>query len=337
VSLHFYLVRRVARFGLMLVGLSVLTFVVSHVVPSDPVGLAAGRGATAFQLEAIRTAYGTGEPLPLQYLRYLENVVHGNLGRSLMSGHAVVDDLLAFVPNTVELVLGALLIAVGTGVPSGVAAAVWRGQWPAQLTRVCAVGALSLPAFWLAIVLQLGLAMTLHLLPVDGVYDARTALPAGHTGLLVVDALLDGDFHAFAIAAQHLVLPAVALAVGPSAFIGRSLGADVCESLASDWARMLRSNGLPEWVILLKYVLKTCAIATVVRLANVAGYCLGGSIVIETVFDWPGVGLYAASSALTRDFQPIIGVALVAGLFFLVVNLLTDVAHGILDPRARFQ
>jgi peptide/nickel transport system permease protein len=320
----------------VLIGLSVITFVISHMVPGDPVGLAAGPGATPQQLDALRRAYGMDKPLPLQYLQYMLNVLHGDLGRSMMNGHSVWDDLRTFFPNTLELVVIAMLIALAIGIPLGVVAAVWRDRWPDQLSRIFALGSISVPAFWLAIVLQLLLAMTLQVLPVGGIYDSRATPPPSHTGFLLIDSLLDGSPAAFGIALQHTILPAVTLALGPIAFIMRILRADVLETLNTDWVKMVRANGMPERVILFKYVLKNSLIATVSVFGFILGYSLGGSVVIETVFDWPGVGLYAVNSAVALDFQPVMGVTLLIGLLFLVVNLATDLAYGVLDPRIRY-
>ena len=334
--LRYYIVRRVLLFIPVLIGLSVITFVISHMVPGDPVGLAAGPGATPQQLDALRRSYGMDKPFPLQYLQYMLNALHGDFGRSMMSGHSVWDDLRAFFPNTLELVVLAMLIALVIGIPLGIVSAVWRDKWPDQLSRIFALGSISMPAFWLAIVLQLVLSMTLHVLPVGGIYDSRSTMPTLHTGFLLVDTLLNADPAAFGLALQHTILPAVTLALGPIAFIMRILRADVLETLSSDWVKMVRANGMPERVILFKYVLKNSLIATVSEFGFIVGYSLGGSVVIETVFDWPGVGLYAVHSAIALDFQPVMGVTLLIGLLFLVVNLATDLTYGVLDPRIRY-
>jgi len=334
--LRYYIVRRVLLFIPVLIGLSVITFVISHMVPGDPVGLAAGPGATPQQLDALRRSYGMDKPFPLQYLQYMLNALHGDFGRSMMSGHSVWDDLRAFFPNTLELVVVAMLIALVIGIPLGIVSAVWRDKWPDQLSRIFALGSISMPAFWLAIVLQLVLSMTLHVLPVGGIYDSRSTMPTLHTGFLLVDTLLNADPAAFGLALQHTILPAVTLALGPIAFIMRILRADVLETLSSDWVKMVRANGMPERVILFKYVLKNSLIATVSVFGFIVGYSLGGSVVIETVFDWPGVGLYAVHSAIALDFQPVMGVTLLIGLLFLVVNLATDLTYGVLDPRIRY-
>jgi peptide/nickel transport system permease protein len=254
----------------------------------------------------------------------------------MMSRHNVSDDLRTFFPNTLSLVFVSMLIAISVGVPLGVIAAVWRDRWPDQVSRIFALGFISVPSFWLAIVLQIVLAMHFNLLPVGGMYDSRSDFPERKTGFLLIDTLLLGDFGAFLTTLHHLALPSIVLALGPIAFIMRVLRADVLETLNSDWVRMLRANGISERVILFKYVLKNSLIATVSVIGFIIGYSLGGSVVIETVFDWPGIGLYAVSSAVSLDFQPIMGVTLMAGLFFLTINLITDLLYGVLDPRIRY-
>jgi peptide/nickel transport system permease protein len=335
-KLRYYVLRRVLLFIPVLFGLSVITFTVSHLVPGDPVGLAAGPGSTPQQIEALRREFGMDKPLPEQYLHYLTNTLQGDLGRSMMSRHNVSDDLRTFFPNTLSLVFVSMLIAISVGVPLGVIAAVWRDRWPDQVSRIFALGFISVPSFWLAIVLQIVLAMHFNLLPVGGMYDSRSDFPERKTGFLLIDTLLLGDFGAFLTTLHHLALPSIVLALGPIAFIMRVLRADVLETLNSDWVRMLRANGISERVILFKYVLKNSLIATVSVIGFIIGYSLGGSVVIETVFDWPGIGLYAVSSAVSLDFQPIMGVTLMAGLFFLTINLITDLLYGVLDPRIRY-
>jgi peptide/nickel transport system permease protein len=335
-KLRYYILRRVLLFIPVLLGLSIITFTISHLVPGDPIGLAAGPGSTPEQYEALRKEYGMDRSLPAQYWHYLTNLVQGDLGRSMMSRHDVWADLRTFFPNTLSLVFTAMVISICVGVPLGVVSAVWRDRWPDQASRICALGFISVPSFWLAIVLQIILTMHLHLVPVGGMYDSRSDMPQRITGFLLLDTLLKGDFGACLTALHHLILPATVLALGPIAFIMRVLRADVLETLSSDWVKMLRANGISERVILFKYVLKNSLIATVSVIGFIIGYSLGGSVVIETVFDWPGIGLYAVSSAVSLDFQPIMGVTLMAGLLFLTINLLTDLLYGVLDPRIRY-
>jgi peptide/nickel transport system permease protein len=335
-QLRYYIIRRLLLFIPVLFGLSIITFTVSHIVPGDPIGLAAGPGSSPQQLEALRIEYGMDKPLPEQYLNYIAGLLHGNMGRSIMSHHVVLDDLIAFFPATVELVLVAMTLAISMGIPLGVLSAVYRDRWPDQLSRIFALSSISFPVFWLALVLQLVLAMTLGWLPVGGRFDVRLTLPPQHTGLLLVDSLLAGDLDAFFVALKHVILPAFCESLVVLAFTTRLLRSDVLDTLQKDFVRMARSSGIPERIILFKYVLKNSLIATVSTIGFLFGFALGGSVLIESVFDWPGIGLYALKSAISLDFQPIMGITLFVGLLFSIVNLVTDIVYGMLDPRIRY-
>ncbi len=335
-QVRYYIVRRLLLFIPVLFGLSLITFTISHLVPGDPVGLAAGPGATPQEIEQLKLEFGTDKPLPEQYLTYMGNMLHGDLGRSMTSHHRVTDDLIAFFPATLELVLVSMVLAIAAGIPLGVLAAVYRDRWPDQFSRVFALSSISLPRFWLAIVLQLVLAMTLGWFPVGGRFDVRLTPPPTVTGMLLVDSLLAGNVNDFFVALKHIALPAVCQSLTVIAFTTRLLRSDVLETLQKDFVRMARANGIPERIILFKYVLKNSLIATVSTIGFLFGFALGGTVLIESVFDWPGIGLYALKSAVTLDFQPIMGITLFVGLLFSIVNLLTDVVYGMLDPRIRY-
>lgn len=335
-QLRYYIVRRLLLFIPVLFGLSIITFTVSHIVPGDPVGLAAGPGATPQEIEQLQHDYGTDKPLPEQYLTYMSNLLHGDMGRSMTSRHKVLDDLASFFPATLELVLVSMVLAIAVGIPLGMVSAVYRDRWPDQFSRIFALSSISFPRFWLAIVLQLIFAMTLGWMPVGGRFDVRQTLPRTVTGLLLVDSLLAGSLTDFLTAAKHIIMPAICQSLTVIAFTTRLLRSDVLETLQKDFVRMARSSGIPERVILFKYVLKNSMIATISTLGFLFGFALGGTVLIESVFDWPGIGLYALKSAVTLDFQPIMGITLFVGLLFSIVNLATDVVYGMVDPRIRY-
>jgi peptide/nickel transport system permease protein len=320
----------------VLLGLSIVTFAISHIVPGDPVRLAAGPQATTEQIEKLRAEFGLDKPLPEQYLNYMKGVLKGNLGESMMNRHPVAKDLRDYFPATLELVIVSTVLAVVIGLPLAMAAAVFRDKWPDQISRMLALSSISMPVFWLGMVLQLILCMTLHLLPISGRFDPRTPFPSEVTGLLLVDSLLAGDLHKFGIALKYIALPGFCQALLGIALITRLLRADILEVIQKDFVIMARASGLPERVILFKYVLKNALIATVAMLGFLVAWQLGGSVLIETVFDWPGIGLYAVKSAMTLDFQPIMGITLFVGLLFTVINLLVDISYGVIDPRIRY-
>jgi peptide/nickel transport system permease protein len=335
-GLRYYLARRLLLIIPVLLGLSIVTFAISHIVPGDPVRLAAGPQATTEQIEKLRAEFGLDKPLPEQYLNYMKGVLKGNLGESMMNRHPVAKDLRDYFPATLELVIVSTVLAVVIGLPLAMAAAVFRDKWPDQISRMLALSSISMPVFWLGMVLQLILCMTLHLLPISGRFDPRTPFPSEVTGLLLVDSLLAGDLHKFGIALKYIALPGFCQALLGIALITRLLRADILEVIQKDFVIMARASGLPERVILFKYVLKNALIATVAMLGFLVAWQLGGSVLIETVFDWPGIGLYAVKSAMTLDFQPIMGITLFVGLLFTVINLLVDISYGVIDPRIRY-
>lgn len=335
-QLRYYLLRRLLFIIPVLIGLSIITFVISHLVPGDPVRLAAGPQARPEEIEALAKEFGMDKPLHIQYLNYMKGLFKGNLGRSMLDHHLVRTDLMRYFPATLELVLVSMAFAVIIGIPAAVASAVYRDRWPDQLSRIFALSSISMPRFWLAIMLQLILAQYLRLLPVSGRFDPRVPFPCHRTGLLLLDALLALDIRSFGLALKHIALPAFCQSLTALALITRFLRADVLETLHKDFVMMARASGIPERIILFKYVLKNALIATVSMLGFLFGFSLGGSVLIETVFDWPGIGLYAMKSAMTLDFQPIMGITLFVGLLFTLVNLLTDVMYGVLDPRIRY-
>lgn len=335
-GLRYYLIRRLLLLIPALIGLSIVTFVISHIVPGDPVRLAAGPQATAEQIHKLEEEFGLDKPLHIQYLNYMRNVLHGNLGQSMMDRHPVAMDLRRYFPATFELVVVSTILGLAIGVPMAMAAAVFKDRWPDQVSRITALSSISMPVFWLGMVLQLVLCMTLHLLPISGRFAPRVPFPPNVTGLLLVDSLLAGDLHKFGIALKHIALPAFCQSLIAIAVITRVLRADILEVMQRDFVTMARASGLPERVILFKYVLKNALIATVAMLGHLIGWELSGSVMIETVFDWPGIGLYAVRSAMTLDFQPIMGITLFVGLLFMTLNLLVDILYGVVDPRIRY-
>ena len=335
-GLRYYLLRRLLLIIPVLIGLSVVTFTISHLVPGDPVRLAAGPQATAEQIQKLEEEFGLDKPLYAQYFQYMSGVLQGDFGTSMMSRHPVAMDLRRHFPATFELVLTSTVFAVLVGVPMAMAAAVFRDRWPDQFSRVVALSSISMPVFWLGMILQLILAMKLHLLPISGRFDPRVPFPPNVTGMLLVDSLLAADLESLRIAIKYIALPAFCQALIGIALITRLLRADILEVMQRDFVIMARASGLPERVILFKYVLKNALIATVAMMGFLFGWQLSGSVMIETVFDWPGIGLYAVKSAMTLDFQPIMGITLFVGLLFTVINLLVDLSYGIIDPRIRY-
>jgi peptide/nickel transport system permease protein len=319
----------------MLFGLLCLTFVISHVVPGDPARLAAGPDANAAMVETIRTKYGLDQPLAVQFARYVGGLTVGDLGESLRSRNTVRDDLVRYFPATFELVTLTLLLAVAVGVPLGMLSAVHKDTWLDHGARVVSVSGVALPAFWLGLMLQLVLALALGWLPLGGRLGLTATPPAPITHLLLVDAALRGEWRTLGDALRHAVLPVVTLCFPALASIMRVNRAEMLETLQQDYITTARAQGFSGFRVVTRYALRNAMLPTLAMIGLRYGWMLGGTILVETVFDWPGIGLYAVNAAVSSDFQPIMGVTLLIGLNVMLANLVVDLAYGWLDPRIR--
>jgi peptide/nickel transport system permease protein len=331
-----YIVRRLALMIPTLIGLSILTFIISHVVPADPAKLAAGPRATPDMVEALREKFGLDRPIYVQYYRFLRQLAHGDLGSSITTQHSVNSDLRTYFPATLELVLASMVIAVVIGVPLGIIAAMHQNKWPDQLSRIFAISSVSLPQFWLGVILQLLLAMSWHLLPASGRLPTLTRPPHRVTGMYSVDALLAGNWGMLWTSLVHLVMPATVLAIGSLAIITRTLRGDLLETMNMDFVRTARAKGLGSRTVLLRHVLRNAFIPSLTMIGLSLGWTLGGTVLVESIFDWPGIGLYAVKAATQLDFEPIMGVTLLVGVLFIVINLGVDLLYSALDPRIRY-
>lgn len=332
-----YLAKRLFLLIFTLLGLSVVIFVVSHIAPGDPARLAAGPFATAEMVEHLKEKLGLDKPLLEQYGIFLTQLLKGDLGQSIRTRRSVREDLARFFPATLELVLVSLSFAVLTGILLGVLSAVHQNRWIDHLSRLISISGLGLPAFWLALMLQLLFVLELDLLPGGGRIGMIVPKPTAITRLFLIDSLLTGNWVAFRSALRHIILPALSLSFPALASIIRISRADVLDTLRQDFVTTARAKGLVEKLVIWKHVLKNSLISTVTMIGLRFGWMLGGTILVETVFDWPGVGLYAVTSATHSDFQPIMGAALLIGLSFAIANLIVDLSYSILDPRIGYE
>lgn len=331
-----YLLKRVALIALTLWGLSLLTFAISRIAPGDPARLAAGPQATEEMVARLRHEYGLDRPLAVQYVRYVEQAARGNLGISLMTARPVRHDLELYFGASVELVLFSLFFATVVGVTLGVLSAVYQNRLLDHLSRVLAITGLGMPEFWLALMLQLALASAYRLLPLGGRLGLGMAPPPPVTHLYLMDSLLAGQWPTFLTALQHIVLPAAALSFPALASIIRISRADMLDTLPREFVRTARAKGLPERAVIWRHALRNALLSSVTMIGLRFGWMLGGTVLVEKVFDWPGIGLYMVHAAVASDFEPVMGVTLLVGLSFAVANLLVDLAYGLLDPTIRY-
>lgn len=325
--------RRLVWVPATLVGLVVLVFVISHLVPSDPARILAGENATTAQVAALRHKMGLDQPLPVQLLHYVINVARGNMGVSVYTQTPVAGEIWRRLPATMELAFYAMLLAVLLGVPLGVVAALRRNSWFDHALRVVTVSGLAIAAFWFAILLQLLFSMWLNLTPVQGrISDFG---PSGVTGFYTIDAAIAGDWSTEIDVLRHLALPVITLAFPAMATIVRFTRAGVIGTLGSFFVDYQRAMGVPWRVTVWRYVLRSALTGTLTQIGLVFGNLLAGAVVVEAVFDWPGLGQFAVNSILQSDYNAILGFTIYVGVMFIVVNLLIDVGQVLLDPRGR--
>jgi peptide/nickel transport system permease protein len=330
-----FTLRKVAVLIGTMLGLAALTFIITNVAPGDPARLVAGPDATNDMVETIRREYGLDRPLIEQFAIYMGDLLTGDLGRSIVSTRSVMEELARYVPATLELVLVAMMLGVLIGVPFGMLSAVYKDRFIDQVTRILSISGVALPAFWFGILLQLFFAVRLELLPVSGRLPLTALSPEPITHLLLVDTLLRGDFETFREALSHIILPAIVLSFPCLASILRVNRAEMIEVLQSDYIVAARAHGIDSRRIVMLYALKNALLPTIAMIGLRFGWMLGSTVLVETVFDWPGIGLYAVSSALASDFKPVVGVTLVIGFFFMITNMLVDLAYAWIDPRLR--
>jgi peptide/nickel transport system permease protein len=333
-----YLVRRLALAAFVVLGVVILTFVVARVVPGDPAVTWAGPRARPEQVEAAREQLGLDRPVPLQIARYLGGVATGDWGESLRTRRPVIEDIARRAPASIELVTVAMVLSLAVGIPLGLVAARWRGGAPDILSRLVAVIGVSMPSFWLAIVLQLVFFQWLNVLPVAGSYDPDldyTSPLRSVTNMPIVDALLTGNWPVLWSALSHVVLPAVVIAAYPAGVITRMVRASVLDTMGEDHVRMVRALGFTERSVFARFALRHAWSPVVALLALVFAYALVNTFLVEAIFNRPGLGSYAADAIAALDTPAIVGVTLFVAIVYVVGNLAVDVVQAVIDPRIR--
>jgi peptide/nickel transport system permease protein len=324
--------RRIAATILILLLLAATVFLFQRLTPVNPVRLEVGPSAPNSVVEAARKRLGLDRPLTTQYVRYIEGLSRGDLGTSFRTQQPVGKDIRQFLPATAELAIYSIIVAGVLAVVFGVTgAAGWRG---AGLFRLILVGGSSAPSFLLGLLGILLFFGHLHWLPATGRSSIADA-PTGPTGLLTIDGLLHGRLDAVGDALQHLVLPSLCVALGPAVAIGRVLRSGLAAALSTDYARTARSKGLSEATVILRHGLRNSAGPVLAMTGLQVGIVFAGVVVVETIFAWPGIGLYVDQSIPAGDFPAIAGVTLLLGVGYVLINTTVDLLHALADPRIR--
>jgi peptide/nickel transport system permease protein len=317
-----------------LVGVVVITFILTRALPGDPAAYFAGGAATQEAVAQVRAQLGLDRPLLEQFFSYVAGLARGDLGLSLTTGQPVLQELLQRLPASMELVLLSLGLACAIAIPLGVLAATRPGSWIDQLCRVITTAGVSLPTFFTGLLLSYVFYFLLGWAPSPlGRLDPMFSPPAQVTGLYLVDALLAADLGLWWASLTQLILPVLTMAIFVLAPIARMTRASMLSVLSADFVRTARASGLSATTVLLRYALRNALLPVVTTLGMVFGFMLGSSVIVEKVFGWPGVGSYAIDALTASDYAPVQGFVLAMGILFVLLNLLVDVLYGLIDPR----
>lgn len=331
-----YIIKRLLALIPILIGVAVIVFLIVHLIPGDPAQTMLGERATDQALERLREQMGLNDPLPVQFWRYVKDLLRGDLGRSIMSNNPVSTELAQRFPATLELSFFAIMFAVFVGVPAGIFASINQNSWFDNLSMLIALMGVSMPIFWLGL-------MFIWLFAVElGWFPPSSRIGVGLdfspiTNLYVIDSILQFNFAALKDVLHHLVLPAVALGTIPMAIIARMTRSSMLEVLKKDYIRTAYAKGLKRKIVIFKHALKNAMVPIITVVGLQFGVLLGGAVMTETIFSWPGLGKYLVDAIYARDF-PIVqgGILFFAGVF-VIVNLIVDLSYALVDPRIQYE
>lgn len=333
-----YVLRRLLGLVPVLFGITLLVFLFLQLIPGDPAQAILGERGTPEQLAALREKLGLNKPLYVQYLTFVKNILTGDLGTSAVSTIPVAEELKRRWPATFELALAAILVAVIFGIPVGILAAVRKNSLLDTLSMSLSLVGVSMPVFWLGLLLVYLFAVNLHWLPTGGRLSTDLAIDFRPiTGFLVLDGMLALKPEVLMDALRHLILPALTLGTIPLAILTRITRSAMLEVLSQDYVRTARAKGLAERQVILKHALKNALLPVVTIVGLQFGTLLGGAILTETIFSWPGIGSYIYEGILNRDYPVVQAGVLVVATVFVLVNLLVDLSYALLDPRIQYR
>lgn len=319
----------------LLIGITLITFSISHLAPGDPARLAAGIHAPEKTVEVLRQKLGLDKPVHVQYFLYMTRLLKGDFGTSIMTRRPVIQDIMVRWPGTIELTTAAMLIVIILGIPLGIFSAANEGKPLDHMSRIISLLGVSMPSFWLILIVLLIFCKYLGLLPIGYRIDPTIDLQR-ITGFHIVDSILTFNFNALISSIRHIILPAFVLGFQGQAAVQRLLRSKMLESLTHDYVKMARAKGLSERAVVYKHALRNSLIPVVTMLALMYGGMLGGTFIIESLFSWQGLGRYGSRAVLQLDFPAIMGVTIMYTMIFALVNLFVDILYAYLDPRIMY-
>ena len=321
-----------------IIGVVIVTFLLTRALPGDPAAYFAGPAATEEAIAQIRKQLGLHLPLLAQFGRYVQDLLSGDLGSSLTTGQPVASELASRLPASAELTLIGLLIAMVIAIPLGILAATRPGSWIDHACRIISTAGVSLPVFFLGLILVYIFYYQLGWAPAPlGRLDAFALPPPTITGFYLIDTLTMGDFETFRAAIAQLFLPALTLGIFALAPIARMTRASMLAVLASDFVRTARANGLTPYTIIVTYAFRNAMLPVITTLGMVFSFLLGANVLVEKVFAWPGIGSYAVEALISSDFAPVQGFVLTMAILYVALNLIIDILYGVIDPRVRLE
>lgn len=330
-----YLLKKLGYIVPTFFGITWVGFIFIRLLPGDPVLLMAGeRGITPERHAQLMAQFGLDQPYWHQYLNYLIGIFHGDLGVSFVTKRSVIEEFLTLFPATLELAISAMILAIAVGIPVGIVAAVKRGSWFDQVSMGAALTGYSMPIFWWGLLLVMFFSGTLGWTPVSGRISLFYFFPQP-TGFMLIDSFFSGQEGAFASAISHLILPAIVLSTIPLAVIARQTRSAMIEVLGEDYVRTARAKGLSNFRIVGIHALRNAFIPIITTIGLQMGALMGGAILTETIFSWPGVGKWLIDSISRRDYTAVQGGLLIIASLVMIVNLAVDLAYGLINPRAR--
>ncbi len=330
-----YILKRLLLLIPVLIGVSILIFVIVRLTPGDPARILAGEHATEEYVQATRERWGLDKPMYVQYYIWFKSLLRGDLGRSITTHSPVVEEIFNRFPATLELSLFAMFLAIVIGILAGIISAIRQYHFFDYFSMTVALFGISMPVFWLGLMLMFVFGLWLDILPISGRINVMIPLQ-NITGLYVLDSILTLNFQALGSSLLHLILPSIALGTIPMAMIARITRSSLLEIIRQDFIRTERAKGLPERMVIFKHALKNALIPIITVIGMEFGLLLGGAILTETVFAWPGLGRYTVDAVYARDYPAIQGSVLFIAFIFVVVNLITDVLYAYINPRIRY-
>ena len=334
--MKWYIIKRLIQLIPVIIGVTIIAFSLIQLAPGDPARTMLGQHATQQELNEIREKYGLDEPIYVQYAIWLNGVLHGDLGRSILTKELVVIEITERFPNTIELAVAAMIFAIIIGGLAGIISATKQYSITDYTVMGIALFGISMPVFWLGIMLMLIFGVILGWLPIGGRIDLIIPFQRV-TGFMVLDSIITGNFKALISILKHLILPAIALGTIPMAIIARVTRSSMLEVLRQDFIRTERAKGLSERVVIYKHALRNAMVPVVTVIGLNFGLLLSGAILTETVFSWPGLGRLVVNAVYQRDYPLVVGCILIFAIVFVIVNLITDILYTFIDPRIKYE